>query len=541
MQPLVQIRKHLASGFAMPFKHREVGGKVLVTNTEGDFLLLTPDEFAAFARGEVARGTDLYERLASRNFVRAEVDERRMVERLRARKRFLSWGPNLHIVVVTLRCNETCVYCHASRAGMDATHTDMTPEIADRTVDQIFATTSPDVTIEFQGGEPLVAFEIVRRIVERARARNQTAGKRLEFTMVSNLSLMDEEKLAWLVDHKVQICTSIDGPEHLHDKQRKLFVRGPGGKATAGSAHAEATKWIRRLNEAYAKMGLDPTLYHVEALLTTTRDALPRYKEIVDTYVDLGCRALFLRPVDPFGFADRTAPRVEYPRAEYLAFYRNAVDYMIELNARGVEILERFAAIFLTKILAGEDPNFLDVRSPCGAGIGQVAYNYDGKVFTCDEGRMLHEMGDDTFLIGEVASAVEAASSGIAVEAASSGIAVEAASSGIGGEAAVRRRYREMMGHETVRALAIASNLDAQPDCVHCTYQPYCGVCPVHNHKTQGSIFGRMRESTLCAVHKGIQDYLFERIGTGDPHVLRVFRQWTTVRDRTHFLQTCAT
>jgi His-Xaa-Ser system radical SAM maturase HxsB len=518
---LVQLRKQLATSFAMPFKHRDVGGKVLVTNTEGDFVLLTREKFERFARGDVAEGSELYQRLAARNFVRAAFDERRMVERLRARKRFLSWGPNLHIVVVTLRCNETCVYCHASRADMDATHTDMTPEVADRTVDQIFATTSPDVTIEFQGGEPLVAFDVVKHIVARAREKNRTAGKRLEFTMVSNLSLMDEEKLAWLVENKVQLCTSIDGPEHLHDKQRKLLVRGPDGKSAAGSAHAEATKWIRRINDAYAAMGLDPTLYHVEALLTTTREALPRWKEIVDTYVDLGCRALFLRPVDPFGFADRTAPRVDYPRTEYLAFYRSAVDYMIELNARGVEILERFAAIFLTKILGGEDPNFLDVRSPCGAGIGQVAYNYDGKVFTCDEGRMLHEMGDDTFLLGEVAGAGAGAG----------------ASAGDGG---VRRRYRELMGHETVRALAIASNLDAQPDCVSCTYQAYCGVCPVHNHKTQGSIFGRMRESTLCAVHKGIQDYLFERIGAGDPQVLKVFRQWTTVRDRTHFLQTCA-
>ena len=43
-----------------------------------------------------------------------------------ARKRFLGYGPNLHVFVVTLRCNETCVYCHASRANMDAVHTDMT-------------------------------------------------------------------------------------------------------------------------------------------------------------------------------------------------------------------------------------------------------------------------------------------------------------------------------------------------------------------------------------------------------------------------------
>jgi His-Xaa-Ser system radical SAM maturase HxsB len=494
---LVQLRRPSTS-FAMPFRHRDVGGKVLITSTEGNFLLLTPEEFARFAEGDVPKGTPLYQRLAERNFVRAEVDTRKMTERLRARKTFLHAGPNLHILVVTLRCNETCVYCHASRADMTATHTDMTKETAEKTIDLVFQSTSPSVTIEFQGGEPLVNFDVVKHVIDVAREKNRAAGKRLEFTMVSNLSLMDEEKLAYLVENKVQICTSIDGPEHLHDKQRKL----PGL-----SAHQKATHWIRRINHAYAEMGLDPTLYHVEALLTTTRETLPRWKEVVDTYADLGCRALFLRPVDPFGFADRTAPRVEYPRAEYLEFYRSAVDYILELNKKGVEILERFAAIFLTKILGGEDPNFLDIRSPCGAGIGQVAYNHDGTIFTCDEGRMLHEMGDRTFLIGHVGTS----------------------------------KYRELMGHETVRALAIASNLDAQPDCVNCTYQPYCGVCPVHNHKTQGTIFGRMRESSLCMVHKGIQDYLFEKIGGGDKETLEIFQRWTTVRDRTHFLQSCAT
>jgi His-Xaa-Ser system radical SAM maturase HxsB len=494
---LVQLTKRSTS-FAMPFNHRNVGGKVLITNAAGSFLLLTPEDFARFAAGDVPKDSALYARLRDRDFVRAEANVERWTEQLRKRKTFLGYGPNLHIVVVTLRCNETCVYCHASRADMGATHTDMTRETADKTLDVILATTNPNVTIEFQGGEPLVNFDVVKHIIETAREKNKTANKRLEFTMVSNLSLMDEAKLEYLVGNKVQICTSIDGPEHLHDKQRKL----PGL-----SAHKSATHWIKRINEAYANLGLDPTLYHVEALLTTTREALPRWKEIVDTYVSLGCRALFLRPVDPFGFMEKTGPRVEYPRAEYLEFYRSAVEYMLELNKNGVEILERFAAIFLTKILGGEDPNFLDIRSPCGAAIGQVAYNYDGKVFTCDEGRMLHETGDDTFLIGDVAKST----------------------------------YREMMAHETVQAMAIASNLDAQPDCVNCTYQPYCGVCPVHNHKTQGSIHGRMRESTLCAVHKGIQDYLFEKIGSGDATALEVFQKWTTVRDRTHFLQTCAT
>jgi His-Xaa-Ser system radical SAM maturase HxsB len=475
------------------FRYREVAGRVVVTGLAGEWLILEPDDFRRFATGKVDPDSELGQRLVERGFVRDRIDVPALAERLSRRKAFLGSGPNLHLMVVTLRCNETCVYCHASRADLDRVDTDMSIETAERAVDFILQSTSPSVTIEFQGGEPLVAFGVVQHVVAYALARNREVGKQLEFTMVSNLSLLDEDKLAWLVQQRVQLCTSIDGPKPIHDKQRKLRTL---------SAYDEATGWIRRINAEYERMGLDSTLYHVEALLTTTREALKHPREIVDTYVELGCRALFLRPVDPFGFAERTRRVVEYPRQDYLEFYRTAVEYMIELNHRGVEILERFAAIFLTKILSGEDPNFLDIRSPGGAGIGQLAYNYDGRIFSSDEGRMLHEMGDSTFCLGDVRSS----------------------------------RYRDVVGHPTIRAMALASNLEQQPDCVNCAYLPYCGTQPEHNHKTQGTMFGRMRESTMCAVHKGIQDYLFEKLAAGGRD-LDVLRRWTTIRPRDHFVQ----
>jgi len=355
LRSLVGIGAKLDTSFPAFFRHRRIGEKVLITNYEGNWLLLSDEEFGRFARGDVPTGTPLHTLLRDANFIRAEYDVQKAITRVRARKSFLHLGPNLHILVVTLRCNETCVYCHASRANMEAVHTDMSKETAERSIDFILRSTSPSVTIEFQGGEPLVNFEVVKHTIAYAIQKNESIGKQLEFTMVSNLSLMDEEKLGFLLQHKVQICTSIDGPEHLHDKQRKL----PGF-----SSHKAATKWIARINEAYAEMGLDPTLYHVEALLTTTKETLPRWKEVVDTYVGLGCKALFLRPIDPFGFVEKTGARIEYPRSEYMEFYQQATDYMLELNKQGVQILERYAAIFLTKILAGEDPNFLDIRSP---------------------------------------------------------------------------------------------------------------------------------------------------------------------------------
>ena len=115
---------------------------------------------------------------------------------------------------------------------------------------------------------------------------------------------------------------------------------------------------------------------------------------------------------------------------------------------------------------------------------------------------MLHHMGDDFFRIGEVQTS----------------------------------RYRDLMQHDTVRALVVASNLDASPDCTECVYQPYCGTCPVYNYTVQGSIQGQMRTSPWCAVLMGIQDYLFTKLRRADPRVREVFERWITVRPRSHYL-----
>lgn len=480
-----------SSGRLVPFRFRQLGERVLLTNLCGDWVFVSPDELRALYRGEL--DGELEERLASRGFVRDRIDERELAARFWRRKRFLQAGPSLHMLIGTLRCNETCVYCHASRANMDQVSTDMSPETADKAIDLILQSTAPHLRIEFQGGEPLANFPLIEHVIKSTLRKNAGGKKQVEFTLVSNLSLMTEEKLDFLVKNKVQICTSVDGPEKLHNKQRVL---------PSGNAYQQTASWMKRINERYVELGLDPVVYHVEALLTTTRASLDLPREIIDTYIGLGCRSIFLRPVDPFGFASKTRGTIEYERRRYLDFYARALDYILELNEQGTYITERYAAIFLTKILTGEDPNFLDIQSPSGAGVGGLAYNYDGNIFMSDEGRMLHETGDDSFLIGHVSSAT----------------------------------YRDLVTHDTVRACLVASNLDAQVDCVNCTYTPYCGLKPENNYTSHGSIQGRTRESHMCQVHKGIQDVLFQKLADASPAVLDVFARWTQLRDRDHFV-----
>ena len=481
-------------GHAMPFNHRVVDGAFLITNDLGDWYFLEPDDFRRFIEGEVGKEDPLYAELAKRNFIAAEVDIAAQALRYRGKKHFLAYGPTLHAFVLTERCNHGCQYCHSSIVGMKRMDTDMPIDVAEKGVDMALQTTAPWLNIEFQGGEPTAAWDVLSHIVKYAQQQNKAVKKDLSFSLVTNFSLMTDERLDFLLENKVQVCTSLDGPEDLHNRIR--IFKG-------GNSHAIATHWIKKVNQRYVDMGLDPTLYRIEALPTVTRYSLHRWKDIVDQYVELGCRAIFLRKLDPFGFAAHTSDKLGYHIDEFIEFFINALEYILELNKQGVEVMERHAAIMLSKIIADYEPNYLDLRTPGGAAIGQVGYHPDGRIFSSDEGRMVAAMGDDMFQIGTL------------------------------GETS----YQDMMSSDVVRSLVYAGTNDSHVDCTQCTYKVYCGQQPEYNYISQGSLHGRMRDSVWCKKHKKIFDHLALKLRRADPEDMKTFERWTTNRAQTHFLQ----
>jgi len=468
---------------------RKLGEKYIVTNDSGRFLILSEAEFEKMLSGKFDEGDELRSKFEEKLFYRNADYESESIRVFKERNGFLNYGPNLHIIITTLRCNLTCVYCHASRASMEKTEFDMNEETARKVVDRIFETTSPSINIEFQGGEPLANWDVVRFIIDYAKKKNETAGKELAFSLVTNLTLMDEEKMQFLVDHDIWICTSLDGPKDLQEKNR-IF--------TGGASYDSVVKWIKRFREEYVKRGFNTDVFHVDALMTTTRDSLSQWKEIVDEYVGLGIKSIHIRPLNPFGFVEKAWSKIGYSMDEFLDFYRKALDYIIKINLGGTDIIERQAALYLTKILSDRDPNFLDLRSPCGAGIGQVAYNYDGLIYTCDEARMMARMGDDIFEIGHLDNI----------------------------------SYNDMMDSDAVKTLIFASTLENVPRCSNCVYKPYCGVCPIYNYKMQGDIFGDMYTSPRCHMTMDNMDTLFEYLAAGDTRITKVFERWITLKMR---------
>ncbi|MBI4568576.1 MAG: His-Xaa-Ser system radical SAM maturase HxsB [Planctomycetes bacterium] len=477
-------------------RFRELDEGYVISNDLAHHHFLTPDEFNKVLGGTLEAGNPLRETLTEKGFFHDPGRAHEQVSRVAGKNHFVMKGTSLHILVITLRCNYDCTYCHASRVNMDRQGFDMTENVARQVVDQIFRSSAPDITIEFQGGEPLVNFAGMRLVIERAIEKNRSAGKTVMFSLVSNLSLLDDATLDYLLEKRVQICTSLDGPAAVHDKNR-LWQKG--------SSHRETVEKVRKIQARFKERGLDPAIYNVGAIFTTTRHAFPYWKEIVDEYVSLGIKTLHLRPLDPFGMAVRTWRQIGYTTDEYLDFYFKVVEHILSLNEKGVEISETFSSILLKKILTGSDPNFMDIRSPCGAGVGQITYNYDGRVFTCDEGRMLDHMGDPTFEIGRI------------------------------GEGALE----DFVGGETVRAMLSASCQDATPLCADCAYRPYCGACPVHNYATQGNPVGRMAWNNKCKTYLAVFDYLFRILRDGGQKKTALER-WTQEKAPLSFLHSCS-
>jgi len=58
----------------VPFRFREIGGDILLTNEWGDWIFVTKAELGSLARGEVAPGSPLFERLAERSFLRSRLE-----------------------------------------------------------------------------------------------------------------------------------------------------------------------------------------------------------------------------------------------------------------------------------------------------------------------------------------------------------------------------------------------------------------------------------------------------------------------------------
>ena len=178
------------------FRFKELNGRYLITNDISEYSFLEPQEFNSFLAGALDQTCpDKYSELQNKGFIRNELNFNELEQKYASRSRFLFSGPTLHIIVVTLRCDHECSYCQVGSCGISSKRYDMDISTIQRVVDMIFESPNFDITIEIQGGEPLINWDKVKFIVDYAKKKNKTAKKKLIISLVSNFTFMSEQKL----------------------------------------------------------------------------------------------------------------------------------------------------------------------------------------------------------------------------------------------------------------------------------------------------------------------------------------------------------
>lgn len=446
------------------YRVRKVAGKYFISTDHGSYTILDENDYRSMLSGTLGWG--LYHELEIKEIILNERNIKETERNLRKKYEFLNEGPTLHIIVPTMRCNMKCVYCQAGSVSGSSKGHDMDAKTADSTVDFILSSPAKNLTIEFQGGEPLLNLPIIKRIVEELKRKN-SGKKKLKFTIVTNLTEMDEEKMRYFIDENIVVCSSLDGPKELHNWNRRW---------TGGSSYDAVVKWTERFNREYRKRGLKTRL---NSLVTLTRKSLGFHREIIDEYVRLGMRDIALRPANRLGIASKAWDKISFTDDEYLGFWRKSVGYIEELRSKEVEVSERMVDIFLRKLSSPVDIGYMDLRSPCGAAIGQIVYNYNGDIYTCDEARMI---GEDLFLLGNVN----------------------------------RNTFQEAVACDNACAI-ISASINDQYICESCAYKPFCGICPVLNYALTGSIVTNISSTSWCRTHMARFDWVVENriIGKG--------------------------
>lgn len=457
------------------FNFKKFQDQILITNDFGCHMFVSEDIFKRILKKDIDLASDIGQKLLEKKMIYDETNleySSIMKYDIRRIKGHVGVATSLHIFVVTTACNAGCVYCQANN-GITCPSLYMSKEIAEKAVDIALQSPSQYLSFEFQGGEPLLNFDIIKHIV--AYAEERKSSHCISYNVVTNLTLLTDEMLDFFQEYHFGISTSIDGPKHLHNQNRP-FKTGDG-------TYEKAVNSIRKIRA----QGL-----HVGAIQTTTRYSLPYPREIVRAYSELGFDSIFIRPLTPLGKATHNWNEIGYTPEEFISFYVQALDELLRINQTGHFLKEEHASILLSRI-NGDFVNYMELRSPCGASIGQLAYYADGEVFTCDEGRMLHEMGDHTFRLGNVFD----------------------------------NSYSDIIGNSVCRTVCASSILETIPTCCDCVYQPYCGTCPVVNYAKSQDIIEKGPRGYRCKIYSGMLDYLFTQYLEDNPNVINILKTWS--------------
>jgi uncharacterized protein len=279
---------------------------------------------------------------------------------------------------ITHNCNLGCTYCYAGKKTPEG----MSFETAKKAVDFSFGIASDNEAIAFGffGGEPLLKFDLMRKIVAYIRKRELTEPREVSLHVTTNGTLITPGILSYLKDEDIGLCISMDGPQHIHDQVRRYK-----------NGRSSFDRIVENLKISLT--ALDK--FQVNAVYTP--NSLRSLREIVRFFVNLEVPLIHVNP-------DIQADWQFVSPAELKTAYEAVANLYIENFCNGQEIAVNLIDSKIIVFLKGG----YDCTDQCGMGEREWGIAASGNIYPCE--RFVGEDNGNGFCMGNVSTGLNSKS-----------------------------------------------------------------------------------------------------------------------------------
>lgn len=122
------------------------------------------------------------------------------------------------------KCNLNCTYCYLGEKKNTYMSVESAKKAVDIAVHEAQKQYDKTLIVYFIGGEPLMAFETMKSIVDYANGIGEKNGLKVKFSTTINGTLITRENVELFIKNDFEIKVSIDGPQFVHDLNRHDYV-----------------------------------------------------------------------------------------------------------------------------------------------------------------------------------------------------------------------------------------------------------------------------------------------------------------------------
>jgi uncharacterized protein len=275
-------------------------------------------------------------------------------------------------LLLTLDCNHRCDYCFVHGKQRDR---DMPLSIAEQALHFLMAASGnlSSVNVLPFGGEPLLRFDLLRELVDygRAMAQVHNPSKTIAFSLTTNGTLLDEEKMLFFRDRGIMVLLSLDGDRNTHDRHRHII-----GNDSSYLCVAQKVPMIKHFQPW---LGTRMTVHPDSA-----KDLLGNFEHLIT----LGINQFIIGPATGTPWTDEQWATYEQQLIRIMGRYarlrRGGAQLRLELFERDVR---------------GKPGGKRGIWG-CGAGKGRITVSPNGDLYPCskllgiDALRDTHKLGD---------------------------------------------------------------------------------------------------------------------------------------------------